>query len=155
MLVCREQSPKEIKLYLCQAGSFPGPHKQLREGGGCSGMDREELHPDVDLAGSRQICATLGAGSGQRYGPGISCRWEQLLSCYPQLWKLCSAFIPSHTFPTTLFKALGSSIPWISVFCKLYFIVFQLWPCSHHKAECLCTGLGAALCPDLSKAQLE
>lgn len=59
MLVCRQQSPEEINLYFCQAGSFPGPHKQLGEGGDRSAMDREELHPDVDLAGSRLICATL------------------------------------------------------------------------------------------------
>lgn len=63
-----------------------------------------------------------------------------------------SIFSPSDTFPTTSFKAFSSSKPWISVFCKLYFIVFQLWPCSHHKAKGLCTGLGAALCPALSKS---
>lgn len=104
-----------------------------------------------NLAGSRKICATLRAGSGQGYSPGISCRQVQLLGCYPQLWKLFSIFSLSDTFPTTLFKAFNSSKPWISVFCKFYFIVFHLWPCSHHKAKDLCTGLGAALCPALSK----
>lgn len=58
-LVFIEQSTKEIKPYFSKAGSSPEPNKQLGEGGGCSAMDREELYPDVDFAGSRQICTTL------------------------------------------------------------------------------------------------
>lgn len=126
MLVCREQSPKEINLYFCQAGSFPGPSKQLREGGGCSAVHREELHPDVDLAGSRQICAILWAGSGQRYSPGISSRWEQLLGCYPQLWKLCLVFIPSDTSLPPCSKHLAT--PNLG-FLFFFFFLQIIFPC--------------------------
>lgn len=147
MLVCREQSPKEINLYFCQAGSFPGPHKQLREGGGCSAMDREELHPDVDLAGSRQICAMLWAGSGQRYGPGISSRWEQLLGCYPQLWKLCLVFIPSDTSLPPSSKHLATpNLGFLSFFFFANYISLS-FSCGHGAPWCT----GAALCPALSK----
>lgn len=115
-------------------------------------MGREKLYQNVDLAGSRQICATLGAGSDQRHSPCISCRCEQLVGCsFYRFGKLGSVFVPSDAFPATLLKALSSSTPWIWVFCKIHFTYFLLRPwCYNHRVKDLCTDLSAALCPALS-----